>query len=92
VLLSCRGFRQKLKLVDGDQSFFAVPNTTLAALRTSRKLFAAPAPHGRHMGSEEAILSMLPVVGAFVVWIPAAILLLVTGHWVRALIIFSLLS
>jgi len=34
-----------------------------------------------------AILSMLPVVGAFVVWIPAAALLFVTGHWFRALIV-----
>jgi predicted PurR-regulated permease PerM len=34
-----------------------------------------------------AILSMLPVVGAFVVWIPAALLLLLTGHWVRAIIV-----
>lgn len=33
------------------------------------------------------VLSMLPVVGAFVVWVPAAIFLLVTGHWVRAVIL-----
>jgi predicted PurR-regulated permease PerM len=36
-----------------------------------------------------ALLSMLPVVGAFVVWIPAAVLLLVSGHWLRALILAS---
>ena len=34
-----------------------------------------------------AILSMLPVVGAFCVWVPAAAFLLITGHWVRALIL-----
>ena len=34
-----------------------------------------------------ALLSILPVVGAFVVWIPAAAVLLATGHWVRALIV-----
>jgi predicted PurR-regulated permease PerM len=32
-------------------------------------------------------LSILPVVGAFVVWVPAAAVLLVTGHWIRALIV-----
>lgn len=34
-----------------------------------------------------AVLSMLPVVGAFVVWIPAALFLLLTGHWIQALIL-----
>ena len=34
-----------------------------------------------------AVLSILPVLGAFVVWVPAAGVLLVTGHWVRALIV-----
>jgi predicted PurR-regulated permease PerM len=32
-------------------------------------------------------LSMIPMAGAFVVWMPAAIYLLVTGHWVKALIL-----
>jgi predicted PurR-regulated permease PerM len=34
-----------------------------------------------------AVLSMLPVVGAFVVWVPAALFLLLTGHWIQALIL-----
>jgi predicted PurR-regulated permease PerM len=34
-----------------------------------------------------AILSMLPVVGAFLVWVPAAAYLLMTGHWIQALIL-----
>jgi len=34
-----------------------------------------------------AVLSILPVIGAFVVWIPAAAVLLATGHWIRALIV-----
>ena len=34
-----------------------------------------------------AVLSILPVVGAFVVWIPAAAVFLATGHWIRALIV-----
>jgi predicted PurR-regulated permease PerM len=34
-----------------------------------------------------AILSMLPVVGAFCVWVPAAGFLLITGHWVKAIVL-----
>lgn len=33
------------------------------------------------------LLSIVPVLGAFVVWIPAALLLLLDGNWVRALIL-----
>lgn len=33
------------------------------------------------------ILSIVPVLGAFIVWIPAAILLLLDGSWARALIL-----
>jgi predicted PurR-regulated permease PerM len=32
-------------------------------------------------------LSMIPVAGSFVVWVPAAIYLAVTGHWPKALIL-----
>jgi predicted PurR-regulated permease PerM len=32
-------------------------------------------------------LSMIPMAGAFIVWVPAAIYLGVTGHWVSALIL-----
>jgi predicted PurR-regulated permease PerM len=33
------------------------------------------------------LLSIVPVLGAFIIWIPAAILLLLDGSWVRALIL-----
>lgn len=33
------------------------------------------------------LLSIVPVLGAFVVWIPAAILLVINGGWIRALIL-----
>jgi predicted PurR-regulated permease PerM len=33
------------------------------------------------------LLSIVPVLGAFIVWIPAAVLLLLDGSWVRALIL-----
>jgi predicted PurR-regulated permease PerM len=33
------------------------------------------------------LLSIVPVLGAFVVWIPAAILLLLEGSWIRGLIL-----
>jgi predicted PurR-regulated permease PerM len=32
-------------------------------------------------------LSMIPMAGAFIVWVPAAIYLAITGHWVSALIL-----
>jgi predicted PurR-regulated permease PerM len=32
-------------------------------------------------------LSMIPMAGAFVVWVPAAIFLAVTGHWGKAIIL-----
>ena len=35
-------------------------------------------------------LSLLPVVGAWPVWVPAAIWLFSTGHWVRALILVGI--
>ena len=34
-----------------------------------------------------ALLAVIPVLGAFVVWIPAALFLLVEGHWGKALIL-----
>jgi predicted PurR-regulated permease PerM len=33
------------------------------------------------------LLSIVPVLGAFIVWIPAAVLLALDGSWVRALIL-----
>lgn len=32
-------------------------------------------------------MSMIPVAGSFVVWVPAAIYLAVTGHWVKAVML-----
>lgn len=34
-------------------------------------------------------LSMIPVAGAFVVWVPAAIFLALTGHWIKALLLVA---
>ena len=33
------------------------------------------------------LLSMIPMLGAFLVWVPAALYLLATGHWVKALVL-----
>ena len=33
------------------------------------------------------LCSTIPMAGAFIVWVPAAIFLLLTGHWVKALIL-----
>jgi predicted PurR-regulated permease PerM len=38
-------------------------------------------------GMVMVLLSILPMFGAFVVWAPAALFLLVDGHWARALIL-----
>ncbi len=32
-------------------------------------------------------LSMIPMLGSFIVWVPAAIFLAITGHWVSAVIL-----
>jgi predicted PurR-regulated permease PerM len=37
-----------------------------------------------------AFLSMLPVVGAWPIWLPAAVYLFATGHWERAVILLIL--
>ncbi|HEX8071478.1 MAG TPA: AI-2E family transporter [Pyrinomonadaceae bacterium] len=34
-------------------------------------------------------LSMIPMAGAFLVWVPAALFLLATGHWVKALLLVA---
>jgi predicted PurR-regulated permease PerM len=34
-------------------------------------------------------LSMIPMAGSFLVWVPAAIYLAMTGHWVKALILVA---
>ena len=44
---------------------------------------ATPLLWGLVMG----LLSIVPVLGAFIVWIPAAILLLLDGSWIRAVIL-----
>ncbi|HVW86065.1 MAG TPA: AI-2E family transporter [Bryobacteraceae bacterium] len=38
-------------------------------------------------GAVMAFLSILPVLGAFVVWVPAALFLLAQGHWIRVVIL-----
>jgi predicted PurR-regulated permease PerM len=35
------------------------------------------------------LASMVPLVGSALVWVPAAILLLITGHWVKALLLLA---
>lgn len=38
-------------------------------------------------GAIMSFLSVLPFLGAFVVWVPAGIFLLLSGHWISALIV-----
>ena len=48
-------------------------------------LVGLPAPV--FWGAVMSLLSTLPVLGAFMVWVPAGAFLLVEGHWIRALIV-----
>jgi predicted PurR-regulated permease PerM len=48
-------------------------------------LVGLPAPV--FWGAVMSLLSTLPVLGAFVVWVPAGAFLFATGHWARALIV-----
>ncbi len=48
-------------------------------------LFGVPQPFA--WGALLALLSFIPVVGTLVVWVPAAVWLLTTGHLVRALLL-----
>jgi predicted PurR-regulated permease PerM len=38
-------------------------------------------------GVAMTFLSMIPMLGAFVVWVPAAIYLFATGHWIKGLLL-----
>jgi len=44
-------------------------------------------PHVLLWSAVMAGLSMIPTAGAFVVWIPAAVMLAVQGHWTKAVIV-----
>jgi predicted PurR-regulated permease PerM len=51
--------------------------------------FALKVPSALVWGVVMTFLSLIPVAGAFVVWIPAAIFLAVTGHWVKAALLVA---
>jgi predicted PurR-regulated permease PerM len=37
-----------------------------------------------------AIFSLVPVVGSAAIWLPASIILIVSGHWIKGLILIGL--
>jgi predicted PurR-regulated permease PerM len=39
-----------------------------------------------------AVLSLLPAVGAALVWAPAAVILVIVGEWIQGLVLFSTLG
>ncbi len=49
--------------------------------------YALSLPSALLWGVMMFILSTIPMAGAFIVWIPAAIYLAVTGHWIQAIIL-----
>lgn len=51
--------------------------------------FALGVPSPLVWGVVMTFLSLIPMAGAFIVWIPAAIFLAVTGHWVKAALLVA---
>ncbi len=49
--------------------------------------WALGVPSALVWGMVMILLSMIPMAGAFLVWVPAALYLLATGHWVKALLL-----
>jgi predicted PurR-regulated permease PerM len=52
--------------------------------------WAVGIPSAIFWGSIMAFLSIIPIVGAFIVYIPAGIILIIMGHWVKGLIVILL--
>ncbi|HEV2798863.1 MAG TPA: AI-2E family transporter [Pyrinomonadaceae bacterium] len=51
--------------------------------------FVLKVPSALVWGVVMTFLSLIPMAGAFIVWIPAAIFLAVTGHWVKAALLVA---
>lgn len=51
--------------------------------------FALGLPSALVWGVVMIFLSLIPMAGAFIVWVPAAIFLAVSGHWVKALLLVA---
>lgn len=51
--------------------------------------FALGIPSALVWGVVMTFLSLIPVAGAFIVWIPAAIFLAATGHWIKAALLVA---
>jgi predicted PurR-regulated permease PerM len=51
--------------------------------------FALSVPSALVWGVVMTFLSLIPMAGAFIVWIPAAIFLALTGHWVKAALLVA---
>ncbi|HZH89769.1 MAG TPA: AI-2E family transporter [Pyrinomonadaceae bacterium] len=51
--------------------------------------FALGVPSPLVWGVVMTFLSLIPMAGAFIVWVPAAIFLAVTGHWVKAVLLVA---
>jgi predicted PurR-regulated permease PerM len=56
---------------------------TLAGLA----FWAAGVPHAVFWGAIMVVLSVIPLLGGAIVWVPACIILALTGHWVKASIL-----
>ncbi|MEX2263081.1 MAG: AI-2E family transporter [Bryobacteraceae bacterium] len=98
-----RGVRSLVPLAEDetDELFDSVANTIYATLFGIFVVGMAQGATGGFMfwlvglpapltwGLIMAILAVIPLLGAFLIWAPAAIYLMLTGDWVRGLILFS---
>jgi predicted PurR-regulated permease PerM len=74
------------------ETVHAIVNGTLAVAAVQGTLgglmfWALGLPTPLLWGLVMGLLSIVPVLGAFIVWIPAAVLLLLDGSWIRAIIL-----
>lgn len=51
--------------------------------------FALKVPSALVWGVVMTFLSLIPMAGAFIVWVPAAIFLALTGHWIKAVLLVA---
>ena len=49
--------------------------------------FALGLPSPLLWGVVMLFFSLIPMAGAFIVWVPAAIFLVITGHWIKAIVL-----
>lgn len=78
---------QRTKEVIGASVYGVIIIAAVQGLLGGLAFWALGLPSPPVWGVTMMLLSMIPVAGAFVVWVPVAIYLLAVGHWVKALLL-----